>query len=218
MTVFGWVRIARADGASFVLARMGEGAAILSGGVGGWADVPRPRRTNLTEWQGAPQHRLTLPIMFDGWRAMTSVQGSVDTLTRMGKPDKGSQPPTIVVEGALQGTNLEWVIEDIEWLDGDLRNPENDVLVRRRANVTLVQYVVGVVYVEKKDGGDTGSTQYRRHRIKKHDTLHKVAAKYAGSKKPKVITAKAKAIKKTNKIRDPKRYFKKHVGKVILIP
>jgi len=129
-----------------------------------------------------------------------------------------AQPPVVAIEGALPGVDLEWVIGDLAWGDS-LRDESTGVLLRQLVDVTLNQHVASTVLIRKHDPASTAPTNYKRYRIKKGDSLHRVAVSHAPRHAPKKVVAKLAArIKSINKIRDPKTYFAKHVGRVILIP
>lgn len=110
-----------------------------SGGVGGWEEVARPRRTAVVSWQGRPAKRIAFTLTFDGWPDQ-SVEDDCRILHNMGEPRApGKPPPELRLMYGPYGTGDQtWVIEDLEWgeelRDSELRR------VRQEVTVTLLEY------------------------------------------------------------------------------
>lgn len=202
-----------------VRALLGDGTPGYSGGVGGWSEIERPKRQSLTEWVGTTPHRLVIPILIDGFADGVSVQAACDSLQKMGEPQRGLvQPPTVSIEGAVRGTSLDWVIEDIEWGEGELRDEVTELIIRQPGVVSLLELVQGAVHLDKKTDADTTSSHHKTHIIKKGETLDSVVNLIAGKKASKATRTKLRLrIKKLNKIRDAKYYFAHHIGKPLKI-
>lgn len=109
----------------------------LSGGVGGWADLPRPRRRAGIEWTGTPAFTYVLPLQLDGITPYTDleVESHCTQLLDWGQPSPSStEPAVLTVTGPLKApATVRWVLENIEW-GPCLRNGKGR---RVQQNVTL---------------------------------------------------------------------------------
>ena len=163
-----------------VSALLGDGAATLTSGFGGWQEVERARAMSLSEWQGISMYRLTVPVLFDGFPG-TSVESSIRALEQMAQPtEDGEEPPVLRVYGWMphdtsRNAEREWVIESLEWGDA-LRSPAGYHRVRAAVTVGLMEHVdadrlAKIRYKRKKRAPRT-----RPYKIKPGDTLQKIAA------------------------------------------
>ncbi len=94
----------------------------ISGGVGGWEVLDRPRRTPVLGWTGTPTRTLTIPLVVSGIDAAgvgvhTAVDGYCQIIESWGKPHRLTQePPVLMVAGlARVPTSDRWVIQGITW-------------------------------------------------------------------------------------------------------
>jgi LysM domain len=119
-------------GASLAL-RLDPTSIAQSGGVGGWDEIPHPKRPASTEWNGQPLRSLDIPVLFDGWRTKIDVEEPCRILEAWGRIPPGAREPAIlqVVYGSY--TPLRWVVNGLAWGD-ELRNHRGR---RVRANVTV---------------------------------------------------------------------------------
>ena len=116
-------------------------------GYGGWTVTNRNRRVGLTIWEGREPFRMTVPILFDGWRESKSQEVPISRLSRMALPPaSNTEPPVIKINGAAVPNPgpVNWVIESLAWGSNVIwDNAANGVLARLRQDcvITLVQYV-----------------------------------------------------------------------------
>lgn len=118
-----------------------------SGGVGGWEDVEggkRGRGAGLA-FKGSPSYTLALPLGFNGLEtkgpgSKVSIEQECRRLNDLGRPaKKGALPPRIHVAGLVRvPSNLEWVIDSIEW-GTQIRN-EAGARVQQQFTLSLIQY------------------------------------------------------------------------------
>jgi len=104
------------DGAQVKVLR-GDGPPKMVGGLGGWQQVARPRRTSLTQWIGCEPYQMDVPILFDGWHDKTSVEDDIRRLAKMATGADYSPPPTVIIQGAVPVSDATWVIDNIDWGD-----------------------------------------------------------------------------------------------------
>lgn len=135
----------RALGGKATVAGDQVGDDTVTGGVGGWEQRARPRRTTMVSWAGTPGVVWSLPILL-GPDADSSVERECRLLQQWGLPGKDDdQPPTLLVDApagrAAGGT--KWVLQDIEWGE-QTRNDRND-RTQQEVTLTLLEYVPGQV-------------------------------------------------------------------------
>lgn len=185
-------------------------AGSITGGVGGWAKVTRPKKQSLTEWQGHEGYEMTVPVIFDGLAEDRSVESDITRLERMGRRRPGDEhPPILDIGGPLPHVDLPWVLQDIDWGEFDRR--EDGQRVRQIATLTLWEYVHASLSTDRKgkrkkgkshakDARDRnkGKSANRRHKVKKNEaSLGAVATNVYGD------PSMAKEIADLNDIRDP---------------
>lgn len=213
-------------------ARLGDGAIVPSDGFGGWDVTPRPRRRGLTEWNGNNPMTIDIPVLFDHFRAGTSVEDDVQQLERMaGWGGQGGEPPLLAFNsGGLiphdqhDGPTHDWVISAVAWGDADRNDHGNRI--RQAATITVMEYVEDDVLSDEsaaqrhkarknaqKHKGKTGKNKKVGHlppyTVKAGDTISKIA-------KSQLKNANRwREIAKLNHIRDPKNI---HVGQKLKMP
>jgi LysM repeat protein len=210
---YGWVTLRVAeDGAALNLKTMMYDEPKVTGGLGGWDDVERKRRLSITEFKGGPGYQMVLPLIFDGFRDQTSIEPAYQSLEYMAQVHPGeTEPPKLIVDGSgaiphdhQNDPDLRWVIDDIDpqagvqWHWGQR--------VRQLAIVTLKQHVEDDIIIKKA----SAKKPVKHYRLKKGDTLPKIAAKFHHSKDW------WKKIAKINHIRDP--YHPGKPGTLIKLP
>lgn len=188
----------------YVVAMLNGEAPRLSGGKGGWEETARNRRTAVSEWRGHGLQRLSVPVMLDGWIDRRSVSKGVADLDRMGvKPRNAMHPPIVRVSGAMRGTDLQWVVEDIAW-EEELRDDASGVILRAAGVVTLMQYLPGMVLATARKPGKP--VFQARHTARQGDTLRTISMLFYGNvngwtrirnANPKLKSAKALIAKGT---------------------
>lgn len=131
----------------------------LNGGVGGWEVIDRPKRQGLTRFKGYNPKRQDIPVMFDGFENLSSVEPDISVLLDMAtSPDNGVAPPIITVTGLAVAKDIPWVIESIDWDNAatmwDWQGGEA-VRLRQTAVVHLLEYVDEVVLITKSSPAAT---------------------------------------------------------------
>ncbi|HEX6781576.1 MAG TPA: hypothetical protein VF125_06030 [Solirubrobacterales bacterium] len=168
------------------LARLGDGPAVPSGGVGGWEVVSRPRRRPLTAWRGTPEPmRLSIPVLIDGWPSQ-SVESDIQALIVMGgMTGDDRKPPLLTLLGDVpynlsRRPDLRWVIEGLEW-GAYTRRDGDDARVRQAVTINLMvpEEDDRIKRLKPRQAAD------RAHTVTapKGSTYEKVAAKYLGAKR-----------------------------------
>lgn len=205
-----------------VTALRGEEPPRIVGGYGGWEQVDRPGRASLVQWVGVGAYQLELPLLFDGWSNMSSVDDDCETLERMARPpDAGVEPPTIRITGAVPHRGIGWVVDTdgLDWGDSDYH--QDGYRLRQFVVVTLLQRVLedrvselpAAEQIRREQslvttaGGFGGAA--RVYTVKIGDTLPKIAAAMYGDYK------RWRDIGKANSLRDPNALT---VGQEIRLP
>jgi hypothetical protein len=197
---------------------MGDGPATPTGGIGGWQQVPRPDAKSLTEWSGQDTFTQSIPLLINGWNDGNSVQGQANDIIALGRKTDGDEvPPVFRISGAIHMPWLLWVLEDVEWLDG-----EEDVI--RDTDTTLLRQAVILHVAEYEDPdqirikrirhpfgtGKGGGTNFpgNEYIVHKGDTCNKIAAKVYGDRTRGKVIADKNNIRDPNKELDPGRSLK----------
>jgi hypothetical protein len=206
-----------------VTAQLGDGFATPTAD-GGWAVVARPRQLGYTDWQGTTPVSMDIPIMLDGFRSNSSVEGSISRLFQMMMQRVGTRNEPVVIE--ILGVPLpfhgyRWVINSIS-PDDEVRRNTDGHRIRASMSITVQQYVSGDVLIHRKPspakkhkGGHGGSrtkpthTHTKIYTVRRGDTLSKIAAKELGK------SSKWPEIAKLNHLRDPDNI---KVGQKLKIP
>lgn len=122
----------------------------LTGGVGAWATVNRPRHRDAVEWTGTSGYTYVLPLLLDGTEISVGVDRTVEAECRTlidwaAKPTKAtSQPVVLVATGPLKtAPTTRWVITDLAW-GGQIRNA-NGKRVQQYVTVTLTEHLSATV-------------------------------------------------------------------------
>lgn len=92
-------------------------------GGGGWEPVQLPKRAAVLIWRGRGLMQMQVPVIFDTGNDEHPLAGADDTLIHMWRPEvpegeQAPEPPVIEISSpgdAVPFTDLEWVVEDIEW-------------------------------------------------------------------------------------------------------
>jgi hypothetical protein len=201
------------------VARLGEDVPTPTGGFGGWNSVARRRRRGLTVFDGNDPYKLDIPILFDHFRAGTSVEDDITALERMcgwGLPKGTYEPPLIAFDsnGVIphdhhDNENLDWVVEDITFGTKVERNQYGN-----RIRQDVVVHVME--FVEDDNLKDNSSAARRRakkegarRRKKRRGKSHLVAVKTGETASSVGVrelgsASRTREILRANGIRDPK--------------
>lgn len=196
---------------------MGDGAAQLSGGFGGWQVVQRPKRISLTEWNGVDPTTQTIPVMFDGWTDERSVEPEIARLEAMSRASPGElEPPIVRIAGPIHHPELDWVINDIQHGE-TIRRRHDGRRVRQASSVALMHYIedTQLTAAKRHRGRDDLTARFGHpalHRtviVRRGDTLPRIAARELGK------ASRWREIATLNHIRDPKHL---KVGQQLKMP
>jgi hypothetical protein len=168
----------------------------LGGGVGGTSTVDLPRDTAAVHWETHPPYTLSVQAILEGFASGRSVEGDARRLLQMARAEPGeARPPVVTVDGPVPRSDLDWLIEGIEWGETIRREDwENPDRLRQHVTVQLVQDSRAelAVYRRKKPKAKT-------YKWKRGDTPTKVAHRLK-------VRGGARALKRANpRIRDWKR-------------
>ena len=118
---------------------------VLSGGVGTWEAVPRPRRREAVEWTGTTGYTYVLTLLLDGMEDRPGRDESIEPQCRAlqkwaGQPTKKTDEPSVVkLRGPLQTPeSVRWVITDLAW--GPKVRNRNGNRVQQYVTVTFKEY------------------------------------------------------------------------------
>jgi len=188
MVQFGYVRfVSTAPPHDTGAVLLGDQSPTLSGGLGGWTEVDRPKRTSITEWQGRKPYRMSIPVLFDAYasngamEAGDRIENRIAALEAMATPltqadkDPLGPPPIVRVEGAIPHNNLQWVIDSIDWGDSEWVVGAGPIeeRVRQAATVSLIEYVAGPTFGIRS----AAPGKPLLYTTKKGDTLKLIATK-----------------------------------------
>lgn len=211
-------------GASLVV-RLAPSSVRQGGGVGGWAEVPHPKRPSSTEYTGQPLRTLEIPLLFDGWREQRDVEEPCRILDVWGRIPPGRREPAVlqVVYGTY--TPLRWVVNGLEWDDSlELRNAAGRRL-RASCVLSLLEHrdaVVALTPVQKSaptpvpkaapgkpSSGAAVPPSGRVYVVKSGDTLSRIAQQQLGK------ANRWPEIARLNGLRDPNKLT---VGQRLRLP
>lgn len=201
------------DPYQILVARLGDMDPQITSGYGGWSTLARARRRALPTFDGPEPYRLSFSIVLDAFAENKSVEAEIRKLERMAIPAHSGRPPTKVrIYGYMPMDNSRnasawWVIDSLEWTES-LRSKVGQVRTRQGANLVLMALPPDSSLKIRKSPRLPGA-RIKRYKVKKGDTLQKIAAKYLGTSR------RWKEIAKLNGIRDP---AKLKVGKIIKLP
>lgn len=155
---------------------LGDGPATITGGHGGWEVLGRPGKVGSTRYAGTAPLQQDIPILLDGFAGDRSVQGQVNRLIELSRPQGGKRPPRVKVAGPVHRTSLVWVIEDIQW-GGALRRPGVG-LVRQELTLQLLQFVRSDRIGQRARPRATSEWGHRVVTVKRGDTWRRLAVEY----------------------------------------
>lgn len=185
---------------------LGDGAANLTGGLGGWDEIERPSGRPLTLWNGAEALKVDVPIMLDGWPRQ-SVERQKDLLIRLGRRGDGEkEPPSFKVRGPVFFSGMRMVLAGIDFSPEQIIRSKKGQLLRLAGVMHLMEFVdADTVRIarRKKNGKFT-------YKTKKGDTVRSIARDLLGD------VSLAKKIAALNNIRDTRE--KLEPGTVLIFP
>jgi hypothetical protein len=125
---------------------MGDGPAVLTGGLGGWTTVQRLDDIAFSTWEGQEPLTQDVPILLDGWgRFPKSVEGDLQTIFKLGRDFDGPRtaPPVFKVWGPIFFPGKNWVLQagGIDLGTDDTIRLEDGTLVRQSLVLHLTEYI-----------------------------------------------------------------------------
>lgn len=164
-------------------ARLGEEPIKQSGGGAGWNSVQRPQKRPLVVRRGpTTAFTLTIPIVFDGYTEVRSVESDIRALEKMAgiNVDGDPEPPLLVINGngaipwdVFAYPQGRWVVDDtqLDWGEA-LRHATRGFRMRQLVTVPFMLYTADDQLSRSKQ---VASARYTTARA--GDTFAKVAAR-----------------------------------------
>jgi nucleoid-associated protein YgaU len=178
----GYVRLRCSDPKFDQTFLLGEDPPKVSGGVGGWETVQRPRQVSMTIWQGTDPFELELVVMLDGWEPGVAGGGysqepALRALLAAARGDDESEPSTWDIDGIPWLPADEWVLNSVEPGDTVLRRSSDFSRVRQDLTLAFVEYIPPEylqLRAKARQGAKSKTTVYT---VKKGDTPASIARK-----------------------------------------
>lgn len=204
-----------AGGGTSVRVLRGQTPASVTGGYGGWTQVPRPRRKALTQWDGAAPYEVTFSVLFDGiFDGSGSVESDIAKLERLARsPAAGVAPPVVAVDAGIPHADRSWVIEDLQWDPNPVYNAKGD-RIRHECTIVLLEHVGGGVGSKAQDRARAATrapstTPGATYTVRAGDTLQSIAAAQLGD------ASRWAELADINLIRDPRNIA---AGQLLRLP
>lgn len=193
---------------------MGDGAALPTGGLGGWTLLERQDDVNATIWEGQEPLTEDVPLLLDGYPD-ESVQREWNTVKKLGRDANGERkPPVFRVHGPLDHDGKAWVLPA-----GGIEINADRVIKRDDGDLLRIEFVLHLLeYVAPDEVRLRGKHKTRQgldraealtYVVRKGDTLQKIATRLLGN------PARWKEIGQRNDIHDPLRVLP--VGRVLQV-
>jgi hypothetical protein len=179
MSTLGEVTITATNPPAKITLLLGDTAPAYDGGYGGWETIERPNRRPITSWKAIPARTLELTCVLDDYAAGRSVEARIAALEQVATGSANTAPPEVAVSGlAIPGTSLRWVISELTW--GAVE--ANSTGERTRANVTikLAELLDDELLRITNPAKVRKPSVSRTYRVKKGDTLTRIAARQLG--------------------------------------
>lgn len=184
----GYVRLRSTDPPVTLTMRLADERPDVTSGYGGWNAVERPRRKPISFWQGRPELRMTLPVLFDQWAAERSIERQLAQLEKMATPTSSDgEPPQVRVQargGHVPYQGRRWVISNLTW--GDALMNKNGNRVRQQVTIELLEYVDDV-YLAERSAAARQRNKRKAVKTRRGATSKRVVVKR--STKPKLRTS-----------------------------
>jgi LysM repeat protein len=197
-----------------LLLPLGADVPKVTGGVGKWNEIDRPRRRAMSEYAGESLLKLTFSVMLDAWP-----NGNVEDLIRRiygwgARNNLPYQPTILRLAGPLPYVDLPYVLVDpIEETERAERRSDG-IRCRQELRLNLLEYQAPDILVQaptpavaaqqRQDSNPPSSNQPaeakpKTYKVVRGDTLSSIAAKQLGS------ANKWKTLADLNSIRDPRK-------------
>jgi LysM repeat protein len=115
-------------------------SAELTGGVGGWTEIPRARMGNGTEWSSSPLLNLSLDLWFSEIDSGKTIEPTLAQFRAWGgQLVVGAEPPVLQVVYAGY-SDLRWVINDVAVDATTVVRNGAGALQQAKITLTLLEY------------------------------------------------------------------------------
>lgn len=157
------------------------------GGVGGWEEIPRDRRTPGIQHTGVPRATVSLNGILDD-RALAqyaegSIRDRVSKLYDLGRVDETTgEPARIMLLGDTPTYNPLWVIDGLQ--PGERLWTPTGQLRRQFLTIALSEWVdssLAVTLPNAATRNSKGKAKTRYYTTRAHDTLRRVALTHLGT-------------------------------------
>jgi hypothetical protein len=200
-----------------------DGAPIVTEGYGGWQVISRPREVGVVEWQGRSPMAIEIPFMIDYWfdehrypkNLGELCENQIKSLERLAGIGSHKQPPVCRVNsgGVIPhdysiNPSIQWVIESLTWDRSVELRRENGRRLRAGGSLVIRQFLTARDILHKIKANNRARIP-STYRVRRGDTLSKIAKKLYGD------SHKWKIIADANHIRD-RRHLK--INQILKIP
>jgi hypothetical protein len=177
---------------------MGDGPAVITGGLGGWTVIPRQDDVASTDWEGQEPLAQDVPLLLDGYFPIKnpnrrteaeSVEREWGTIKKLGRDAVGDEsvPPVFRVYGAVEYPGKAWVLGDngIQPNASSVIKRDDGELLRIEFTLSLLEYIRPdtIRRRRKKKGGKVfglGQNHAVSYTTNAGDTLVSIAAHVLG--------------------------------------
>ena len=154
----------------------------FAGGYGGWETIERPKRRPLNSWKAIPARTLELDLLLDGYADGQSKERDIAALERVATGSANTPPPPVQIAGpGIPGSSLTWLIDDLTW--GAALIDESGQRTRATLQLKLVERIDDQLLAITNPAKNLKPATGKRYRVKRGDTLTKIAARQLGSAK-----------------------------------
>lgn len=206
------------DGSIDIKIPMGDGPALITGGLGGWQTIDRQDDIAATDWVGQGPLTQDVPLFLDGYPTGDSVEREWNTVKKLGRDATGNEhvPPVFTVDGPVEYPGKAWVLPE-GGIDPDptsfIRRDDGELL-RVAFTLHLLEFVKpDEIRLRGKKKPQIGLAQNvavgGTYTTRDGDTLHIIAARIFND------ASQWKVLSQKNGIADPNR--KLPAGKVLKV-
>lgn len=155
---------------------LGPDPPAVTGGVGGWEIVERPRQTAMTIWQGNEPYQLDLSVMLDDLPGGRSVEPAIRDILHAGRGDEESEPSTWTILGLPSLPADEWVLNGAEPGDQVIRRDDAS-RVRQQYTLTFVEYMPPTYVQIRAKARQGAKAKTGTYAVRRGDTPASIAGK-----------------------------------------
>lgn len=219
---WGSLKITSLEDGTFFQCFLGDGSPIVTEGYSGWQVVSRPRDVGITEWAGRNPMAIEIPFLVYRWEEKVSTkpgddcENDIQNLETLCGIGSHAQPPVcrvdangIIPHDYTLSKTLSWVVESVGWDRGiEARSDYSGNRMRAGGNITIRQFIAARDIL-RRINAKSRAVKPKKHKVKRGETLGKIAAFYYGD------SNKWKRIADANHMRDRRSL---HVGQTLIIP